>query len=171
MSLVSVFTYRIFRSCLSSYRCLRLFTADFLLNPVLTHKTLILSECVLIMETGNNEDGKERRPVRNLHISMRNATEAQYIYVMLWGVIANWVLCSVFFFLLSLYFTITVQIFTEQKYIINIFLVLLVCLLLFHFNWVWSYFLLEIIRRAVFIILKLFQSKALSCWGWIWWTF
>lgn len=84
--------------CLSSYRWLRLFTADFLLNPVLTHKALILSECVLIMEKGSNEDGKERRPVRNLHISMRNATEAQYIYLMLWGVIAYWILCSVFSF-------------------------------------------------------------------------
>lgn len=78
MSLASVFTYRIF--------C---FTADLLLNPVWTHKALILSECVFIMETGSNEDGKERRPVRNLHISMRNATETQYIYVMLCGVIAN----------------------------------------------------------------------------------
>ena len=83
---------------LSSYRWLRLFTPGFLLNPVLAHQALILSECLLIMEKGSNEDGKERRPVRKFQISMRNATEAQHIYLMLWGVIANWILCSVFSF-------------------------------------------------------------------------
>lgn len=83
---------------LSSYQWLRLFTAGFLLNPVLTHKALIFSECVQIMERGSNEDGKERRPVRKFHISMRNATEAQHVYLMLWGVIGNWILCFVFSF-------------------------------------------------------------------------
>lgn len=119
---------------LSSYRWLRLFNAGFLLNPVLTHKALILSECVLIMEKEAMKMGK-RRPVRKFHISMRNATEAQHIYLMLWGVIANWILCSVFSFPFSVLYHYSTDFYIAESTLL-IFWVLLVCLLLFHFNWV-----------------------------------
>lgn len=67
---------------------------------------------------------KMRSSVRKLHISVRNATEAQHIYLMLLGFITNWIYCSVFLHL-SVFFIIIAPIFMWWKYIFLVYLLLI----------------------------------------------